>query len=340
MSGDAVPYHLRPHKSVDRRVFLDLLSRFERWRPVSQYAYVSMGAYPLEDHRLIHRVMGITRLIAFDLDKHVVERQKFNKPIESCWCLHRKSEEIIEKFDYILEKECNIEASAGVIVWLDYTNPRQLGKQIREFQSLLDKLRVGDVVRVTVNAHPNSFIEPQIEGEAPILAAKKRERQYQNLKSRIGEFLPSETSPDHMTFEELPRAISVAFGAAALKAFPATGSNLFCPLSIVRYADTEQMLSMTGAVMPRNSRDDILRSLNMSEWPFASIDWSAIHRLVVPALTLRERLFLERGIVSESPDNLIRELGFHAASGVNLSEFLESYRNYYRFYPTLLSADV
>ena len=31
MRGASVPYHLRPHKSVDRRLFLDLLMRFERW---------------------------------------------------------------------------------------------------------------------------------------------------------------------------------------------------------------------------------------------------------------------------------------------------------------------
>ena len=76
MSGASLPYHLRPHKSVDRRLFLDLLMRLERWRPLVDYAYISMGAYPLEDHKLVHRHLGIDKLIAFDNDEKIVARQK------------------------------------------------------------------------------------------------------------------------------------------------------------------------------------------------------------------------------------------------------------------------
>src|SRR5258706_1113772 len=158
MTGAAVPYHLRPHKAVDRRLFLDLLSRFERWRPLPEYVYVSMGAYPLEDHKLIHRMIGITKLIAFDLDDGVVARQRFNKPIESCHCVKKKSGELIAELDSILT-EYGLPADKGLIVWLDYTDPTKIGQQIREFEALLDRLRAGDVVRVTVNAHPRALLD-------------------------------------------------------------------------------------------------------------------------------------------------------------------------------------
>ena len=72
MSGASIPYHLRPHKSVDRRLFLDLLTRYERWKPLADYIYISMGAYPLEDHKLVHRHLGISRLISFDLENDTV----------------------------------------------------------------------------------------------------------------------------------------------------------------------------------------------------------------------------------------------------------------------------
>lgn len=339
MSGASIPYHLRPHKSVDRRLFLDLLTRFERWRPLADYVYLSMGAYPLEDHKLIHRHLGITRLIAFDLEKEIVARQNFNKPIETCHCLHKKSGELISELDAILD-ECSFFEPSGIIVWLDYTNPGQIGHQIREFESLLNKLRAGDLVRVTVNAQPNALLDPQLPGATPLLVTEKQERQFKNLKSRIGEFLPSETSPDDMTQEGLPLAISKSFGAAALKALPVTGSNLFCPLSIIRYADGEQMLSITGAIVPRSERSAILDRLDLPSWPFGSTDWSTVHRLLVPALTVRERLFLEKGIMSKAPADLVSELGFGAASDIKMDEFLESYKSYYRFYPTLLSAEI
>ncbi len=339
MSGASIPYHLRPHKSVDRRLFLDLLTRFERWRPLADYVYLSMGAYPLEDHKLVHRHLGITRLIAFDFEENIVARQRFNKPIETCHCLHKKSGELISNLDGILT-DCSFLDPKGIIVWLDYTSPGQLGHQVREFETLLDKLRAGDLIRVTVNAHPNALVEAQALGASPLLADEKREKQFHNLKSRIGEFLPSETSSDDMTREGLPLAISKSFGAAALKALPVTGENIFCPLSIIRYADGEQMLSITGAVIDRKDKEVFLDRLDLKTWPFASDDWSSIHHLLVPALTIRERLFLERGIMSKSSDDLVSELGFEAAADIQIDEFLASYRDYYRFYPTLLSADI
>jgi hypothetical protein len=318
---------------------LDLLTRFERWIPLADYVYVSMGAYPLEDHKLIHRQLGITRLIAFDLDEKIVARQRFNKPIETCHCLHKKSGDLISNLDSIL-KDCSFSDPKGIIVWLDYTSPGQLGHQIREFETLLDKLRAGDLIRVTVNAQPSDLLERQARDETPLLITEKRERQFRNLKSRIGEFLPSETSSDDMTIEKLPLAISKSFGAAALRALPVTGENIFCPLSIVRYADGEQMLSITGAVIARDEKAAFLERLDLESWPFASTEWSNLHHLLVPALTVRERLFLERGIMSKPPAELVSELGFKTASDVQIDEFLGSYKNYYRFYPTLLSADI
>src|SRR5690348_4779175 len=95
MSGASIPYHLRPHKAVDRRLFLDLLTRFERWRSLSGYAYLSMGAYPLEDHKLVHRLFGLTKLVAFDLEAEVVARQNFNKPIDTCRCVQMKSGDVV-----------------------------------------------------------------------------------------------------------------------------------------------------------------------------------------------------------------------------------------------------
>ncbi|WP_315768188.1 O-methyltransferase [Bradyrhizobium sp. SZCCHNR2012] len=338
MSGQAVPYHLRPHKTVDRRLFLDLLARFERWIPLDRYAYISMGAYPLEDHKLVHRVLGITRLIAFDMEPDIVARQKFNRPIDGCHCLHCKSGELIEKLDHVLA-DCSCSDATGIVVWLDYTDPKQIGQQIREFQNLLGKLKAGDVVRVTINAHPNSLIDPRPAGGRPIPVTEKMDQQYRKLKDRIGEYLPSDTSAEKMTAEDLPLVLSESFGSAALKSLPVTGDTTFSPLSIVRYADGQQMLSITGTLVRQEELEPMLDRLDLLSWPFGSASWKKIHQLVVPALTLRERLFLERGITTRTTEKLIEELGFNQAGDVPIEDFLTSFRDYYRFYPTILAAE-
>lgn len=337
MSGASIPYHLRPHKAVDRRIFIDLLGRLERWRPLTDYVYLSMGAYPLEDHKLIHRILGITRLVAFDKESSIVARQLFNKPIENCWCIERTSGQVVDKFDHVLE-ECGFGGPDGVIVWLDYTDPKKLGVQIREFQTLLDRLSAGDVVRVTVNAHPHELIDKPV-GKLTS-AEQKRAGQFEALQGRIKEFLPSWATADHMTADELPRVIAESFAAAALKALPVSGAFTFRPLSLVRYADGVQMLSITGVIAKRSDEGDMLARLGMETWPFASDTWSMIHKLVVPDLTTRERLYLEREVINKTAAEIVASLGFDEASGIAVSDFIDTYKKYYRFYPTLLAAEL
>ena len=64
-------------------------------------AYISMGGYPLEDHRQIHRWM-VLWLVSFDLDETTVRRQLFNRPVASCRCLLRSSEEVVEGLEQVL----------------------------------------------------------------------------------------------------------------------------------------------------------------------------------------------------------------------------------------------
>ena len=340
MSADSIPYHLRSHKTVDRRLFVDFLSRFERWKEVSDYIYASMGAYALEDHKLAHRVLGLTKLISFDKDQTIVARQNFNRPVSSCKCLVKTSGQFVADIENVIS-DCGFQNYSGIIVWLDYTNPKKIGEQIREFQSLLDKLAPGDVVRVTVNAHPLHSLDedknPDTEKEQK---DAKNKRLLDRLKNLISDYLPPDTAVDDMAYDRLPLRLSQSFASAALKAFPPSGNVKFCPLSIVRYADSTQMLSITGAIVEKSNEVKMKSALSMHNWALYSKDWTDIHQLVVPALTLRERLFLEREVGTKTESELLEDLNFFSGSSVNLSAFIHSYKKYYRFYPTLLSADI
>ncbi|WP_295953778.1 O-methyltransferase [uncultured Xanthomonas sp.] len=337
MSGSSIAYHLRSHKAVDRRLFIDLLTRYERVRSLASAVYISMGAYSLEDHRLVHRVLGIKKLIAFDLEDHIVSRQKFNRPIEECFCIKKSSGEFVDEFDSVLSS-CGCGDATSVVVWLDYTDPKQIGSQIREFQSLLDKLREGDFVRVTINANPKELHTEATNG--PVLVTKAMQNQFDSIKASIGDYLPSTASCNDMTAEGLAILLSQAFGSAALKALPLSGRTIFAPLSIVRYADTTQMLSISGAIAARDRMDQLRSEMDLKSWPFASTDWCDIKRLVVPAITLRERLFLERSIMNKSDADIEQELGFSLFGETDVKLFLESYKKYYRFYPTFLPAEL
>lgn len=338
MSGSSIPYHLRPHKAVDRRLFLDLLSRYERWLPLLGHVYISMGAFPLEDHKQAYRILGLTKLVAFDMEDHIVSRQRFNRPTEACHCLRYSSGEFIDQLNQILEERGF--GTSRIIFWLDYTRPSELGEQIREFEALLGKLREGDIVRVTVNAEPEALSSSRRTRRGRLSTLELQKERLKRLRQRISEYLPSDTTPDHMTEDLLPVVIASAFGKAASKAFPPQSPTTFAPLSIVRYADGQQMLSITGAVTEKARLNEMTSKMGLAYWPLASTQWDAVHQLLVPSLTIRERLFLERCILSAAPPDIIAELGFDQAGEIPMDRFLESYRDYYRFYPTLLAAEV
>lgn len=338
MSASSIPYHLRPHKAVDRRLFVDLLARFERWRPLVNYAYVSMGAYPLEDHKMVHRRLGISKLISFDQDENVVARQKFNRPVGTCRCLQLESGELIDRFDELL-LESDADERTGVVVWLDYTEPDALGRQIREFVTLLKKLNDGDVVRVTVNAHPPALAEGRTSDGSVIPKADLFKKRFECLKGRIGDYFPSDASQDDIRRDRLARLLSRSFGRAALNALPVSGEKIFSPLSLIRYADGQQMLSMTGALVTRDSEELMRSAVAIDDWPFSSIDWKSVKSLNVPDLTVRERMLLEQEIGRSKDEEIAEKLNFKLGDNLDVATFVKDYRSYYRFYPSLLVVD-
>lgn len=338
MNASALPYHLRPHKTVDRRLFIDLLARYERWRPLSRFAYIGMGAYALEDHRLIHRLLGLTRLVAFDREQRVVNRQIFNRPITRCHCVAKASGKLIDTLDDTLRQAEAADAD-GVIVWLDYTAPKALGEQVREFETLLDKLTEGDVVRVTVNAHPPSLGDSRSEDGRPLDEKSLREKRLETLQDRIGDFMPEGVSSEDVRKDRLPSVLARAFGQAAAKALPTTGRSTFAPLSIIRYSDAQQMLSMTGAIVDRSKKEEMRQAMAVDSWPFSSAAWTDVHALTVPVLTLRERMFLEQAVTSEHPDDIAGKMGFEFEDG-SLSTFIDDFRRFYRFYPNPIISEV
>ena len=328
-------WHLRPHKSVDRRIFMELLARYERWRPLANYAYVSMGGYSLEDHRMVHRRFAIARSISFDEEQASVARQVFNRPSGRCVCLTYKSRELIDELEHIVGEEG--EEPRGVIVWLDYTKPNEIGEQIREFETLLEKLAEGDIVRVTVNAHVPALGGG---GDGSVPAAELRRKRLVRLRERVGDYLPSDTKPEELDENGLPRLLGLAFGRAAMNAFPGGSETTFSLLSSTRYADGQQMMSITGVVVARADEDRMREALRIHGWPFFATTWGSANLLRVPDLTLRERMFLEQAMNDMSAEAVAERLGFDDFDGIKISDFLQDYQRYHRYYPSMLVAEV
>lgn len=336
MTAEALPYRLRPHKAVDRRLFLDLLSRWERWQPLDRHVYVSMAGYTMEDQKLVHRLVGIDRLLAFDRNSDIVDRQMFNRPTHEARCVVASADEITADIDLAV-RSAGIDDASGYVVWLDYTSPAQIGEQLREFRTLAAQLAPGDIVRVTVNAAPQSWgrqrrDDDRVEGQE--LREVLRGRIYEMLRTRLGDALAPEIEPNMLDDEGLASALARAFGISANRAVRPTSGRRLVPLSIVRYADGLQMLSITAALVEDANIGAMRERLGLDAWPFSVSEWSDVRFIAVPDLTIRERLYLERNTHRTSAE-IAEDVGFDFDGTTGMPDFLENYRSYYRHYPAL-----
>src|SRR4028118_863481 len=129
MSGASIPYHLRANKAIDRYAFLELLSKIDRYSSISNYKYIGFGGSSLEDFKYIHSRFGLENMLSIEEDADVYNRQKFNQPHNCIDCLQQSSSQFIDEFQRTQE----------TIIWLDYMTPKELRKQMEEFQATISK---------------------------------------------------------------------------------------------------------------------------------------------------------------------------------------------------------
>ena len=164
MTATDIPYHLRNGKFADRALFVELLRRLERWRPLDDYTYVSMGGYTMSDHIRVLRVLGLERLVSFDSNKDVVRRAKFNRPTDVTFVQEATAKDVADRMDELLT-EWGVPLGEGRIVWFDFTTPRRLQEDLSCFATLVSTSAPGDVLRITLNADPRNLPMAKTSGE-------------------------------------------------------------------------------------------------------------------------------------------------------------------------------
>ncbi len=336
MSGATIDYELRPAKNVDRRVFVDLLARSERYLTLADATYVSMGGYPMTDHRMIHRRLDIENLVSIDGDPEVVQRQNFNKPTEKCICLHLQSGELIEDLDDILSRN-NIDVEARKVIWLDYTKPNTLDTQLNEFEGLLNKAAEHDIVRITLNANNDAL---KYETGKNLDALALRNARFQALEKMIGSYLPNGSSPKDLSNSSFPMLLSKILGRAAESAFPPADKFSFFPLSTIAYQDGQRMLTMTGIVIDKINIQKFLDETGLKQWPFFSSSFDDVNTLRVAVLTMKERMLMERLAVSAKDEKIGDHLGFQKFADLKVEDYFEDFKGHARFYPTHAQLDL
>jgi hypothetical protein len=328
MSGAKVPYHMRQNKAVERQLFIDLLTRINRYRPISDYRYISFGGAYLEDFKLIHSHFGNRNLVSLENDSLAFARQKFNLPLSCIKALNIDSSAFIDEYN----------ASNSSIIWLDFADPRRIREQILQFQALLPKLLHHDVLKITLNASPYALHSAQAGADGRRETSDVvNQKRLKKLEHRIGEFLPQNVSADQMSVDQLPSVLCKALEFAANDALGGRRADgiFFQPLTSFAYADSDhQMLTLTGIILNDIERKDFFRETQIRRWKLATPHWGSFQNIMVPALTAREKIFIDQLLPRQSSKAIHKKLKFEFENTPEKSQsVIDNYKKFYRYYP-------
>ena len=331
MSGQHLPYQLRPNKFIDRQLFIELLGRTIPRTGIEKYVYVSMGGKHLVDHKTVYRQLGIPHLFSFDFDQHTVERQNFNRPVSKAICEEMSSGSLAGRIDGILS---HFRGTSNLIVWLDYTNPHERLSQLQEMIEVLGRLQPGDILRITLNASVGSLQKTTTSWKDD---GCKSPQEYwlKRLKSQLGAFVPTGTKP--FDAEGLPIVLAECIQLAASQAELTHDGAVFIPELITTYKDGQRMMTATvRAAHPENGSSSLSELKN---WKFRSKNWNDLTRIEVPELSTKERLKIDEHM-HRPPNYILDRLKFLVAdTHENSLRAIQNYKLLHRYYPNFQHFD-
>jgi hypothetical protein len=322
VSATTLPYNLRLKKAIDRNIFVDLLKYTTQAVAPNEVVYISMGGAYLQDHADVHSLLGYDRLVSFDQADWVVRRQLFNRPVNCIHCLRMSSDDIADNPDpfflkYVGKNNCAI--------WLDFTNTAR-GDQLNQIRAMTPFLKHGDILKITMNAQIQSLYTGTAEDTIGTIQRKRLD----SLKEQLDAFFPATSTPDDMTEAGIASILGAAFFFAC--AAGVQRSYLPVPLTSFRYADGQQMATFCVAVIQRGLKTEYLDRLR--QFKLRTLDLTDVKEIAVPALSLREKVEIDRILFNRSSPNIRKKLKLSlAASDPETNSAITQYKAYYRYYP-------
>ena len=219
-----VSYDLRPAKQCERKMMLDSFgTAMESGFSISNYRYVGMGANRFYDFILMHKYLGIDKMISLEHDKKMFRRAAFNRPYKFIKILNTTAHNFISSDDF----------SGNSIYWMDYDGSIR-PNITQDIASLAPSVKLGDFIFFTVCGIPPKYIETA------------------NSPDRLSEL--DEKFPDlanSLTIEDVEdvnftKAVHKILHAAFTSAFVVRDEGVFRPFFQVEYADGLDMLTYGG----------------------------------------------------------------------------------------------
>jgi len=253
--------------------------------PIFDYQYTGFGAIYFVDFIMLHKLLGMNRLLSLEQDKSLENRVSFNKPFS---CVDIKMVPASSEIP-------SLSRDIRHIVWLDYDGV--LRKDfLSDIQSAITVLPAGSILLVTVDVEPPEDydykqVDPDFDSSKNVLGPKQWKRYFEHHAS--GYLGLGLSEGDFGKSELLQRSIEVLKGAFT-RSIVARPELEFLPMFHFDYRDSHRMLTMGGMIAGPTERR-LLRASTIDAAIYYRGDFGTQpFEINVPRLTRKERVYLDR----------------------------------------------
>lgn len=327
-TATVIPYHLRPHKAIERQIFFEILTQLDRssFVELRNYRYVGFGAPFLEDFKGIHLEFGIEKMDCIESDAFAYSRQLFNSPFNFINFYNTPATLYITGANYPRDE--------NKVIWLDYTSPREFKQQLLDAELLGQRLLPFDIVKFTFSSSLKAFMGSNSLG----LDTTKVWKILELFKKDPGFEV---YLPDEVTLENIADNFSSVVRSMASRAIKRGLANsmhglTFNHIASFYYADGLQMTTVTGIIAEAEVFKDILSQSGLMHWRFFQPEMSLTtgHEITVPVMTVSERIKIDQSIPTNDSTRIANDLAFRYGSDENEHHTLiKGYCDYYKYLP-------
>lgn len=295
----------------------EAFARLAVFHPLGEYLYVGMGSPFFSDFTLLHRQLGVQRLVSMERATESAERFRFNLPFDCVRLLLGESRDLLP----------TVELRQRAIVWLDFDG-RLTKSTLDDWEFVLSSVPAGSMVVISVNAHPILTKEPTPD------IAKIR---LQDLSDTIGrERIPIDVVGRNLanwgTADVFYRILRES--ADTVLADRSSSSRLnFRQVFHFRYEDGAKMLTM-GGLVSGEEEEELLAAAAFDRLPCYRPGPDPF-RIAVPSLTFREMRYLDQFL----PDRL-DALSDRIKAGLLPEGDVRDYAAIYRYFPVFAETDL
>jgi hypothetical protein len=310
-SYERVNYILRPAKHVERGMILEALQRVRVFAPLRQYRYIGFGSTYFADFVLVHRALGIKKMISIEQDEAKRARFLFNRPFRTVQLMFGHSNSILPTLKW----------TTPSIVWLDYDGSLT-SSVLTDIDWVCTSAPAGSVLIVTVRADPGQM-DPA--DKTARITALRENVEAKNVPNGI-------TSDGHLAgwgLANVGRTVMDSTIRSAVRDRSAQGSPMsYEQLFNFQYRDGARMSTVGGILLDDEQRSELHRC-SFKDLSYVRAGDNACV-ITVPFLTNREVRWLDRHLPATAA----------GAGATMISERdRKAYADIYRFFPTFVDAE-